>query len=551
MMNKKNKEKNLENLIKKTEKLSMGSPSEESWFRILREMGTSYRDPSLALKEFITNAIDANATIISIRRKTGKEGFIEIIDNGEGMYLPEEEKQYRTASFQETFECQADSILRLPRSIANSAKRDDANSQGNKALGALAWQQIGAETYFHSKKEYEESVLWYVKFTGDDNNPNYETKLLIESDNPESLNKKETGTTVIIKEISNAAQAKLSLSHMKKTLGDCFSDILVGDEDSVEPKKKVIIYIEDGNKPIEMVEPIFPKGVDPFFTETVNTEFGEIYFELSGDPTKKGKIHLKQGIQTLHHDLGSKIDDLGSDLWSKGYIAGIIKCDWIKSNATRDDIVDNEKSRVFFEKVSELNEKVEEYIKRIDSEEEDNEIFYKDLQKDLYKLLSKRPDIDLADYLSGRRSAKRGKLVPGILEDDITSKKEDYNESVPNKGKDDPKKGTPKGEDLGEAINPSDEQKVPSQPAFNIRFYDRPFHSEIEDKLSYFEQELAPTVVFNSAHPKFIEANRKKGNAKKVYFASIVAKELYRNLMGVDDAEELSDYVSKFMVDLL
>jgi len=102
------------------EELMLSIGDEENVIRIL---GDVYNDPRDALAEFITNAIEANATKIYVfLHKRAKEPHIQISDNGDGMTK--------------------DILKYVAENIGKSLKRYDPKSAGEKGIGILGFQAI-------------------------------------------------------------------------------------------------------------------------------------------------------------------------------------------------------------------------------------------------------------------------------------------------------------------------------------------------------------------------------------------------------------------------
>ena len=92
------------------EELMLSIGDEENVIRIL---GDVYNDPRDALAEFITNAIEANATKIYVfLHKRAREPYIQVSDNGKGMTK--------------------DILKYVTKNIGNSLKRYDPKTPGEK-----------------------------------------------------------------------------------------------------------------------------------------------------------------------------------------------------------------------------------------------------------------------------------------------------------------------------------------------------------------------------------------------------------------------------------
>jgi hypothetical protein len=91
--------------------------------------GQAYQDPKDALNEFVSNAADeyaaveASGRIRVVLRRKGKTPVIAIADDGRGM--------------------SPDRLRELARNLFESVKAGDSRTLGEKAIGLLAFQQIG------------------------------------------------------------------------------------------------------------------------------------------------------------------------------------------------------------------------------------------------------------------------------------------------------------------------------------------------------------------------------------------------------------------------
>ena len=92
--------------------------------------GQAYQDPKDALNEFVSNAADeyveagsAGERIRIVLRRKGRYPVVAIDDAGRGM--------------------SPDRLREVARSLFESAKAGDARTLGEKAIGILAFQQLG------------------------------------------------------------------------------------------------------------------------------------------------------------------------------------------------------------------------------------------------------------------------------------------------------------------------------------------------------------------------------------------------------------------------
>jgi len=102
--------------------------------------GQAYQDPKDALNEFVSNAADGYAEaerpggrIRVLLRRKGQRPLIVIEDEGRGMT--------------------PDHLRLVARSLFESAKVDDPRTLGEKAIGILAYQQLGGRCDIVSRAE--------------------------------------------------------------------------------------------------------------------------------------------------------------------------------------------------------------------------------------------------------------------------------------------------------------------------------------------------------------------------------------------------------------
>src|SRR3989344_469470 len=190
---------------------SFSAPQEQSWNGVLRQLGTMYvGGASEALKEYISNGADATKDqperkiTVQLQRRKNKLARVLIIDNGNGMKLPQDEQYLigKTSMDIGADKIAPDSILRLPKSVGDSAKFDDPSTQGNKAVGALSWQSIGNRVAFISHQKGSAPVAWACQYNTDaTGRHNYQAKISVGPDVDVAVLKGQYGTAVVIDQI--------------------------------------------------------------------------------------------------------------------------------------------------------------------------------------------------------------------------------------------------------------------------------------------------------------------------------------------------------------
>jgi hypothetical protein len=524
---------------------------------ILRNLGLAYvGGPIHSLKEYITNAIDAGATNIEIMVKSKRdEGSIKVLDNGRGMFLPEEEVQYVPLGISADYEklnLAEGSILVLPKKVCQSPKLFDPEAQGEKGIGALAWQSLCDRVFFVSKMQEQDPVAWACSYNSEpeEGRSKFSSKVIASDSNSENKVANElfqevpgdNGTAVLLRGISKDKVKPTRLNDLAKKLGSIFRDPLRGvflDADRNEP---VHITIDDGKtKRIVAPEEYLGKVL---IQESVSCKYGKVHFEIYISPTGNSCVHLKQGIQTIIDNFGkSKRSDLGTDAWGSNYLAGQIRADWVEPGAGRQEIGGGQKEEAFYEVVRSFNQRVEgaiESYKHANSFERKKSI-YNSLSKAVSKLMAE--DSQVNDLIEGGHRVGTRRLSNPPIDGGEGEPGTSTGPNAPG-GPSGGKTGTKKtpGTDgeptpgTGKGINPDKPGKTPSRKGRGLRFRDS---NEFKDpnQLSKFEEEFY-AVVINNQTPEWMEAIENPATMRE-FCAYLGAKEVLRP--RCETAEELTD----------
>ena len=196
--------------------------------------------------------------------------------------------------------------------IGESVKRFDHTKQGEKAIGALAWQTLGDRVFFISRQEsMKKSVAWSCEYLEGDL-PRFESRLL------EGLVKMPISGTMVTIERLNDSYRQLSPKRLESELGSKFRDLLKSGT-----KITIVDVLGPKNSQQSTVRPEEYAG-ELIVNETLQTTYGPIMVEFYVNPNRKSSIRLKHGIQTLLEDIADKIDYLqghtvkGRTAWRKG-----------------------------------------------------------------------------------------------------------------------------------------------------------------------------------------------------------------------------------------
>ncbi|MBU1976195.1 MAG: ATP-binding protein [Nanoarchaeota archaeon] len=518
---------------------TMSPPRDEAtWHNLLRQLQTQYKGPAGASKEPITNALDAKAPNITytITRKSSGKHVATFEDDGLGMFLPPEEAYLvgRKAEDLVKDDLHKRSILRLWESIGNSGKVDDADQQGEKAIGALFWGALGNKVTFISKHGDNPTVAWTCEHMMQGGKSSYRGSFVTETEDPRLTDFRSTqGTTVIVEGINDAVLAQLKPALLTKKFGSWFRDPLRDGTSNITVKDNRGEYV---------VEPEEYMGT-PVVTEEIPTKYGPIAIEIYARPSQTtGEIRLKQGIQTLIDSFGKQYTDvLESESWSAGVLSGQVRADWLSPAAGREALADDDKSQTFFEALRTYNAQLEQAVATYKAAVDPavRKSFYTSLTK-IFKELCEQDDL-LEQILSGEVVTQRGTMVDG-------SSGEGYAPPVggPGMGSQRRKSGKPKKRQEpydGKTSSPVDDQgkgQVPTRKSRTLRFNDE----DLKDprKLSKYEDDTG-VIVFNNAVDAWAEAVS-TARGKAMYCSGLIGKELLGTVYT--EPKELADEVIMF-----
>lgn len=539
--------KSIDTLLEKhkAKNCTMSPPQDQAtWNNILRQLGTIYVGSAIeAFKEYITNSADAGAKNITITLvKKGGVKKICVADDGKGMFLPPNEKQVLSDETDTTridyskLDIHAESILRLPKKVGDSAKKLDETVQGKKAIGALAWQTLGDRVAFISRQKGQLPVAWICSHKKDGQDHMYESQVIDRLGGDDSPVTYSYGTDVIFESLNADTLKELNVSRLKRELGSKFRDLL--------KDKGVKIRINDGIVSTEVTPEEYSgerikKEDIPY---RVDTKYGPIFFELYVNPSEKnGMVHVKQGIQTLIEDLSKKNVLLESKAWGDPMLQGQIRADWLEPAAGRQETELDDKAAVFFETCRKYNEVLERIVQENTKASDPKQVaqFYGILRRACNKLLKEYPEY--VDCLTGRRTSKKGETIDGVP---VTEQRPPV--QTPRLPKDEPEdvEEKPKKKPT-KPVDIHGDGEVKAKPSVSLRFDDRDLGSQ--RVLSTFEEEFN-TIVFNSAHENYISAMRDPVK-RRLYLTGLAGKEILSK--AYKDPKDLSDQVIIFQQRVL
>ena len=299
--------------------------------------GQAYQDPKDALNEFVSNAADEYAEaerrgerIRIVLRRKGRYPVIAIDDVGRGM--------------------DADRLRQVARSLFESAKAGDDRTLGEKAIGILAFQQLGGRCDIVTRPEGDERTYTLRLQRG-----HRDAQLDL---NERRRARQVPGTTVFLSELD--------------------PDVL-----RVLTSRKVVDYLRSrraaalarGDYAIEVVEGRHSELVTPERPDGVKLEipprqtlWGRIDFALYVAPAdgKRRRVAAVGRAGTTIIDDICELDELAASPWSSDQVGGQVVFEALQQTAGRRAIVrDRDAFPVFIDAMQAIEPAVAHTVERI------------------------------------------------------------------------------------------------------------------------------------------------------------------------------------------
>ncbi len=299
--------------------------------------GQAYQDPKDALNEFVSNAADAYAEagrpgqrIRVVLQRRGKRPTIAVDDLGPGM--------------------SADRLREVARNLFNSSKVYDPRTIGEKAIGILAFQQLGGLCDIVTLPENEQHTLALRLERGSP-----KAKL---DPNERRRARQAPGTTVYISDLDPDVLRVLTqrkvVDYLRRRRGHAIarSDYQI---EVVEGRRSELVTAEE------------PDGVRLDIAPRP-TLWGRIDFALyvAPRPDRRRRVAVVgAGGTTIIDDL-SEIEEFAGPPWSSDQVSGLIAFDALKQTAGRRAILrDREAFPVFLDAVGAMEPLVARTLERI------------------------------------------------------------------------------------------------------------------------------------------------------------------------------------------
>jgi hypothetical protein len=299
--------------------------------------GQAYQDPKDALNEFVSNAADEYAQIgrrgarirVLLRRK-GRYPVIAIDDEGRGM-TPER-------------------LREVARSLFESAKAGDARTLGEKAIGILAFQQLGGRCDIVSRADGETRTAALRLTRG---------KASAELELHERRRARDRpGTTVYISDLDPGVLRMLTqrkvVDYLRRRRGPALAR---GDYE---------IEVVEGRH-AELVTPEEPDGIRVELPAQ-QTLWGRIELSLhvSPDADRAHRVAVVGRAGTTIVDDVCELDELDHEPWSSGHVTGYVVFEGLQQTAGRRAILrDREAFPVFLDAMTAIEARLTAAIERV------------------------------------------------------------------------------------------------------------------------------------------------------------------------------------------
>ena len=470
--------------------------------------GQAYQDPKDALNEFVSNAADEYAEtgrrgerVRVVLRRKGQRPMIAVDDVGRGM--------------------SPDRLRQVASSLFESAKVGDDRTLGEKAIGLLAFQQLGGRCEIISRAEGSDET-WSLRLE----RGRADAMLARERRRARQV----SGTTVFLTDLDPEVLRVLTQRKVVDYLRRRRGPALERGDYSLE-----VVEGRTG----ELVTPEAPEGVR-LALPARDTLWGRIEFSLyvAADADARRRVAVVGRAGTTIIDDLAELDEFDHDPWTVGRVSGQIVFEALQQSAGRRAVLrDGDAYPVFRDAVESVEEVVARTVERVRAEldvetadrlsETVRRIFGRvlkelaDLENPMRALLGDGSDGD-GHAEQSRRDEGSGGVAPDVPREPSMP---DLDRSQPS---DPPTTSLPPG---GAGGNGTRSRNLPS-----LAPDPQPSHAR-----SRFKPETG-TVLYNDRHPDYLLVQEDEP-ALLDYLATLVAKEyvVYNNPRSSSDdfAEEM------------
>jgi hypothetical protein len=471
--------------------------------------GQAYQDPKDALNEFVSNAADdyaesglRGARIRILLRRRGVRAAIAVDDTGRGM--------------------DQDRLRTVARNLFESSKAGDDRTLGEKAIGLLAFQQLGACCEIVSRS-VDSDETWTLRLRRGETSAD----LVREKRRARAT----SGTTVFISELDAEAARVLTqrkvVEYMRRRRG---AAIAAGAYE---------LEVVEGRTG-ELVTPDEPAGL-PIPLSGHDTLWGRIEFALyvAGDTAPGRHVAVVGRAGTTIIDDLTDLEEFDHEPWTSGQLSGRVSFEPLRQSAGRRAILrDDEIYPVFRDAVRSVEPVLNRALERV---RRDVDIATAERLGDALRQVFGRVLRELADLENPMRT---------LVGDDPASDGDGIAPPSPPPEAADERGESPSIEDLERGPSPSPPAPPPTRPGGggdrqrrlpSIAPDPSPSH-----RRSRFEADSG-TVLYNEQHADFLVVKDDE-SALLDYLATLVAKEyvVYNNPRA--DPDELAEELVRMLI---
>ncbi len=301
--------------------------------------GQAYQDPKDALNEFVSNAADEYAEsarsgerIRVILRRRGRHPVIAVDDDGRGM-SPER-------------------LREVARSLFESSKAGDARTLGEKAIGMLAFQQLGGRCDIVSRVQGSDET-WVLRLVRGSATAHLERE--------RRRARARSGTTVYLGDLDPDV---LRLLTQRKVI-----DYLRTRRSAALARGDYVIEVIEGRSG-EVVTPEKPDGVR-LDIPAHSTLWGRIEFSLFVAPPdgKRRRVAVVGRAGTTIVDDLEELEEFAEGPWTSDQVSGQIVFEALQQSAGRRAVLrDRDAFPVFLDAVRVVEPAVARAIERVTKE---------------------------------------------------------------------------------------------------------------------------------------------------------------------------------------
>ncbi len=299
--------------------------------------GQAYQDPKDALNEFVSNAADEYAEasmrgerIRIVLRRRGRYPVIAVEDAGRGM--------------------DAERLRKVAGNLFNSSKVSDSRTIGEKAIGILAFQQLGGRCDIVTRPAGSPNTLAIRLERG---SPRAELEL-----NERRRARDVPGTTVYISDLDPDVLRVLTVRKVVDYLRRRRGHALARGDYQIE-------VIEGRHS--ELVTPEEPDGVR-LDIPARSTLWGRMEFRLyvAARPDRRRRVAMVGAGGTTIIDDIAEIEELDHDPWSSDQVSGLLAFEALRQTAGRRAVLrDRDAFPVFLDAVRSIEPVVARTLERV------------------------------------------------------------------------------------------------------------------------------------------------------------------------------------------